>query len=155
MEDPSQIIALMKTKAKTLDQMTRRQLVGFIRTVLNLRDAFVEEGIEAGKGVMMVSLWSPSFPPSLPLIKLVKEMAQAVLTHLGRPTINWSELADWEAKMFRQLVREVEGIPVFLARILDTILAQTVSTANTARGSSSNENMEINWVETKKIKEFS
>ena len=71
-------------------------------------------------------------------------MAQAVLTHLGRPTINWSELADWEAKMFRQLVREVEGIPVFLARILDTILAQTVSTANTARGSSSNENMEIN-----------
>ena len=56
MEDPSQIIALMKTKAKTLDQMTRRQLVGFIRTVLNLRDAFVEEELESGKDVMMVSL---------------------------------------------------------------------------------------------------
>ena len=46
--------------------------------------------------------------------------------------------------MFRQLVREVEGIPVFLARLLDTLLVQTVSTANTARGSNSNENMEVN-----------
>ena len=57
--------------------------------------------------------------------------------------------------MFRRLVRELEGIPVFLARLLDTILAQTVSTANTARGSSSNENMEINWEERKIIKELS
>ena len=56
MEDPSQIIALMKTKAKTLDQMTRSQLVGFMRTILNLRDAFVEEEVEAGKDVMLVSL---------------------------------------------------------------------------------------------------
>ena len=53
-EDPSQIIAIMKTKAKTLDQMTRSQLVGFIRTILNLRDAFIEEEIEAGKEVMLV-----------------------------------------------------------------------------------------------------
>ena len=54
-EDPSQIIALMKTRAKTLDQMTRSQLVGFIRTILNLVDSFVEEEIEAGKDVMLVS----------------------------------------------------------------------------------------------------
>ena len=53
-EDPSQIIAIMKTKAKTLDQMTRSQLVGFIRTILNLRDAFIDEEIEAGKDVMLV-----------------------------------------------------------------------------------------------------
>ena len=53
-KDPSQIIAIMKTKAKTLDQMTRSQLVGFIRTILNLRDAFIDEEIEAGKEVMLV-----------------------------------------------------------------------------------------------------
>ena len=53
-EDPSQIIQIMKTKAKTLDQMTRSQLVGFIRTILNLRDAFIDEEIEAGKDVMLV-----------------------------------------------------------------------------------------------------
>ena len=53
-EDPSQIIQIMKTKAETLDQMTRSQLVGFIRTILNLRDAFIDEEIEAGKDVMLV-----------------------------------------------------------------------------------------------------
>ena len=53
-EDPSQIIQIMKTKAETLDQLTRSQLVGFIRTILNLRDAFIEEEIEAGKEVMLV-----------------------------------------------------------------------------------------------------
>ena len=53
-EDPSQIIQIMKTKAETLDQLTRSQLVGFIRTILNLRDAFIEEEIEAGKDVMLV-----------------------------------------------------------------------------------------------------
>ena len=68
-------------------------------------------------------------------------MAGRVLNHLGRPTINWSELSDWEAKVFRQLVREVEGVPTFLARLLDTILSQTVRTAERGRN---NEDMEIN-----------
>ena len=54
-EDPSQIIALMRLKANTLDQMTRIQMIGFIRTILNLRDAFSDQEIEAGKDVMMVS----------------------------------------------------------------------------------------------------
>ena len=54
-EDPSQIITLMKTRANMMDQMTRSQLVGFIRTILNLRDSFTEQEIEAGTEVMTVS----------------------------------------------------------------------------------------------------
>ena len=61
-EDPSQIIALMRLKANTLDQMTRSQLVGFIRTILNVRDAFTDQEIEAGRDVMMVSFHSPLHP---------------------------------------------------------------------------------------------
>ena len=64
-EDPSQIIALMKTKANTMDQMTRGQLVGFIHTILNLRDSFTDQEIEAGKDVMMVSFSLLVSPPSL------------------------------------------------------------------------------------------
>ena len=75
------------------------------------------------------------------LIQLVQEMAARVLNHLGRPTINWSELSDWEAKVFKQLVREVEGVPTFLARLLDTVLSQTVRTAERGRN---NEDMELN-----------
>ena len=65
-------------------------------------------------------------------------MAGRVLDHLGRPTINWTELSDWEAKVLRQLVREVEGVPAFLVRLLDAILSQTVE-----RGRN-NEIMDIN-----------
>ena len=61
-----------------------------------------------------------------------------VLIHLGRPTITWAELSDWEAKVMRQLVREVEGVPAFLARLVDAILSQTVD-----RGRN-NEIMDIN-----------
>ena len=77
-------------------------------------------------------------------MKLVQEMAQSVLNQLGRPTINWCELADWEAKIFRQLVREVEGVPAFVVRLLDTILAQTINTASTGQRAGSNDHMEIN-----------
>ena len=65
-------------------------------------------------------------------------MAERVLNHLGRPTVNWSELSDWEAKVFRQLVREVEGVPAFLARLLETILSETVERSR------NNEIMNIN-----------
>ena len=65
-------------------------------------------------------------------------MAERILDHLGRPAIIWTELSDWEAKVFRQLVREVEGVPAFLVRLLDTILSQTVE-----RGRN-NEIMDIN-----------
>ena len=65
-------------------------------------------------------------------------MAGRVLDHLGRPTINWTELSDWEAEVFRQLVREVEGVPAFLARLLETILSETVERSR------NNEIMDIN-----------
>ena len=70
-------------------------------------------------------------------------MAQTVLAHLGRPTISWCELTDWEAETCRQLVRELEGVPVFVVRLLDTILAQTVSTARRSP-SNDHDHMEIN-----------
>ena len=65
-------------------------------------------------------------------------MAERILDHLGRPAIIWTELSDWEAKVFRQLVREVEGVPAFLARLLNSILSQTVERGRT------NVNMETN-----------
>ena len=45
----------VETFRSQLDQMTRSQLLGFIKTILNLVDSFVEEEIEAGKDVMLVS----------------------------------------------------------------------------------------------------
>ena len=68
-------------------------------------------------------------------------MATGVLTSLGRPTIIWSDLSDWEAKVFRQLIREVEGVPTFVVRLMDTVLTRTVRIAERGRHS---EEMETN-----------
>ena len=68
-------------------------------------------------------------------------MATSVLNSLGRPTIMWSDLSDWEAKVFRQLIREVEGVPTFVVRLLDTVLTRTIRIAERGRNS---EEMETN-----------
>ena len=55
-EDPSAIVAIMKEKANTGDLMTRVQLMSFMRTILNLRNCFNDEGIGSGVDVMQVRL---------------------------------------------------------------------------------------------------
>ena len=55
-EDPSRIVSLVKDKASTMAQMTRSQLVGFVRTIINLRNCFLEEEITAGSDVMQVRI---------------------------------------------------------------------------------------------------
>ena len=56
-------------------------------------------------------------------------MATEVLRQLGRPTITWVEMSVWEARVLRKVIREVENVPVFLARLLDQILAETANTS--------------------------
>ena len=53
-EEPGNIVTVMKDKAKTMDQMSRGELIGFLQTVLHLRDSFLEENIQAGVDVMQV-----------------------------------------------------------------------------------------------------
>ena len=138
-EDPSRIVSIMKNRANSLDQMTRSQLVGFIQTVMNLRDCFLEEQITAGSEVMQVR-------NSKVLLLYdntcnVKGMASSVLKHLGRPTINWDELCDWEAKVLRQIIRDVEGVPNFVVRMVDQILTKTIRDSEANRNG---QQMEMN-----------
>ena len=60
-------------------------------------------------------------------------MAGSVLKHLARPSINWDELSDWEAKVLRVIIRDVEGIPVFVFRIVDQILSKTIRDSEAIR----------------------
>ena len=55
-EDPNRIVSIMKNKASSMEKMTRSQLVGFIKTIINLRDRFLEEEIRAGSDVMQVRI---------------------------------------------------------------------------------------------------
>merc|ERR550517_956761 len=120
-EDPGSIVTVMKDKAKTMAQMSRGELIGFLQTVLHLRDSFLEENIQAGVDVM-------------------QELASNVLRVLGRPTITWVELPVWEAKVLRQVIREVEDVPLFLVRLADQILSEV------AEKNSEDQQMETNDV---------
>ena len=62
----------------------------------------------------------------------MQEMASGALKHLGRVTIDWTDIVPWEADMLRQLMREVEGVPDFLIRMVDQVLAKLVSINSSA-----------------------
>ena len=55
-------------------------------------------------------------------VEILMEMASGVLRHLGRSTIDWSQLASWEAEFLRDLIKEVEGMPDFGVRMIDQFL---------------------------------
>ena len=107
-EDSERLIGVLRKKAISMDKMDRSKLLGFIKTVLNVRNGFLEKDNPQG-------------------VEVMQEMASGVLKHLGRVTIDWMEIVPWEADMLRQLVREVEGVPTFLVRMVDQVLEKFVS----------------------------
>ena len=60
MEDTDRIVTAVKERANKMDQLSRSELVGFLQTILHLRDSFLEEEIEAGSDVMQV--WFSEMP---------------------------------------------------------------------------------------------
>ena len=52
----------------------------------------------------------------------MQEMASTILKQMGRSTINWEEMKEWEVDVVRNLMKEVEGIPGFVARMVEQLL---------------------------------
>ena len=73
------LIGILRKKALSMDKMDRCQLLGFLNTVLNVRKGFLEK--DNPHGVVMM-----------------QEVASGALKHLGRVTIDWSEIVLWEAE---------------------------------------------------------
>ena len=46
-------------------------------------------------------------------------MARTILKQMERPTIDLCDMVGWEAKLVRMLIRKVEGVPVFVAWMVD------------------------------------
>jgi len=112
-EDHNHVLAILRKKAIFMEKMNRTQLLGFLKTVLCVRDHFLEKDNQAGVEILM-------------------EMASGVLRHLGRPTIDWSHLVSWEATFLRTIIREVEDMPEFAARIIDQFLATFVTRSDSS-----------------------
>ena len=112
-EDQDRLLAMLRKKALAMDTMDRAQLLAFIKTLLSVRNCLVEKEQEE-RGVEMM-----------------QEMASGVLKQLGRVSIDWLEVSEWEAGLLKRLIKEVEGVPAFLARMVDQFLGNIIQ--NTTR----------------------
>jgi hypothetical protein len=103
--DWKQVTSVLKKRMMEVDQMERSQLVGLVRTVLGVRNWLVEKEGQEG-------------------VETMQEMARTILKQMGRPTIEWGDMKGWEVTVVRMLIREVEGVPGFVARMVDQLLSR-------------------------------
>ena len=115
-EDQDRLLAMLRKKALAMDTMDRAQLLAFIKTLLSVRNCLLEKEQERG-------------------VEMMQEMASGVLKQLGRVSIDWLEVSEWEAGLLRRLMKEVEGVPAFLARMVDQFLGNMVKN-NTSKNES-------------------
>jgi len=137
-EDPEQLISLLRTKSMTMKQMDRSQLLGFVKTTIDVRNNFLEKDNQHGVGVM-------------------QELASGVLKQLGRGSIDWKNLTPWEANLLKMIILEVEGVPGFIVKFMEQMLTniqtqdqvgtnschQSNVSHHSVRGSSSNRNSSL------------
>ena len=107
-EDHERLVSILRKKALAMDTMDRAQLLAFIKTLLSVRNCLVEREQERG-------------------VEMMQEMASGVLKQLGRVSIDWLEVSEWEAGLLRRLIKEVEGVPAFVAKMLDQFLVNVVN----------------------------
>ena len=106
-EDQERLLAMLRKKALVVDTMDRAQLLAFIKTLLSVRNCLVEKEQERG-------------------VEMMQEMASGVLKQLGRVSIDWVEVSEWEAELLKRLINEVEGVPAFVAKMLDQFLDRII-----------------------------
>ena len=97
-EDHERLVAVLRKKALAMDEMDRAQLLAFVKTLLKVRNCLVEKEQDRG-------------------VEIMQKMASGVLRQLSRVSINWLDVREWEAGLLRRLIREVEGVPPFMARM--------------------------------------
>ena len=118
-EDHERLLSMMRKKALAMDKMDRAQLLAFVKTLLSVRNCLVEKEQDRS-------------------VEMIQEMASGVLRHLGRVGVDWLEVSEWEAGILRRLIREVDGVPPFVARMVDQFLDNINLVNSTKKSSESN-----------------
>jgi len=108
--EPERLISLLRRKGKSMQQMDLSELLGFVKTTIDVRNGFLEKGNEHGVGVM-------------------QDIASGVLKLLGRKTIDWQDLTPWEANFMKMLISEVDGVPGFIVKFMEQVLTHMGSQA--------------------------
>jgi len=105
-----QVVKLLRRKALEVHKLGRNELLGFINTVLNIRNHIVDSEI-----------------PTEGLKEVVETVAGKILSQLGRPSIDWTGMQEGQLRIVRRLVTiEVDEIPAFVASLVDQLIAKEI-----------------------------
>ena len=99
-----EVFKMLEMGAKRVRQMERPNLVYFVDVLLRLRHP-VDGELE---------------------VERVDKMAKVVLQELSRPDINWSNLGPREVQVVRRMTDELEGVPIFMARLISQLVGGMV-----------------------------
>ena len=99
-----EVFKMLEKGASRVSQMERPALVYFVDLLLRLRQV-VGGQVE---------------------VERVDKVAKVVLQELSRPDINWSSLDSWEVEVVRRMTEEIEGVPNFMARLINQLLGRVV-----------------------------
>lgn len=105
-----QVVKMLRSKALEVHKLGRNELLGFINTVLNIRNHIVD-----------------SENPTEGLKEVVETVAGKILSQLGRPSIDWTGMQEGQLRIVRRLVTiEVDEIPAFVASLVDQLIAKEI-----------------------------
>ena len=95
------LFEILESRASRTRQLERRALLMFVDLLLRLR-LMLNEDIGLGR---------------------VKRLAKMVVQELARPDIVWSGLENEEVRAVMMVTQELAGVPPFLARVVNQLLA--------------------------------
>ena len=98
-----EIQSVLNRKILKCEELDREELLKLVKVVVTTRDVFAERDCQEG-------------------ILCMQKLAGTTLKHLGRSTIEWEGMSKWETETVRSLIKEVVGVPPFLANIADQLL---------------------------------
>ena len=101
--DWGQVFTVLKKRMLSVQEMGRCELVGLIKTVLSVRNRLSEKDRQEG-------------------VEMMQEIARNILKQMGRFNINWLDMQEWEVIVMKSIMKEVEGIPEFVQRMVDQLL---------------------------------
>merc|ERR1719495_9601 len=97
------VFEILESRASRVRQLERRALLMFVDLLLRLR-LMLNEDIGLGR---------------------VEKLVKVVVQELARPDIVWSCLNKEEVRVVMMLTQELGGVPTFLARVVNQLLAGT------------------------------
>jgi len=108
------VVAVTRHRIISAESLSRPESLGLVKVMFSLRDLYLEKDVTEA-------------------VSALQDLARRILRQLGAPGQTWSRISLGEAAVLRSVVSEVDGIPPFVARLLETLLSEQGETRMVVR----------------------